>query len=67
MRSPEGLGDAGSSEQRREGDADSGVAEGDRRHTVMQTNGQGRKRGLERGVLYIVSKCANTRKASSTA
>jgi len=43
MRCPEGLGDAGSSEQRQEGDADGGVDEGDRRHIVVQTNRQGRK------------------------
>jgi hypothetical protein len=53
--------------QRREGDADGGVDEGDRRHTVVQANGQGRKGRSEGGVLYIVSKCANTCKASSTA
>ena len=42
MRCPlaEGLGDARSSEHRREGDADGGVGEGDRRHSVVQVNGQ---------------------------
>jgi hypothetical protein len=46
--------------QRREGDADGGVDEGDRRHTVVQANGQGRQGQSEGGVLYIVSKCAIT-------
>jgi len=36
MRCPEGLGGARSSEHRREGDADGGVGEGDRRHSVVR-------------------------------
>jgi len=40
MCCPEGLGDARSSEHRREGDTDGGVGEGDRRHNVVQVNGQ---------------------------
>ena len=40
MRCPEGLGDARSSEHRREGDTDGGVGEGDRRHNVVRVNGQ---------------------------
>jgi hypothetical protein len=36
MRCPEGLGDAGSSEQRQEANADGGVDEGDRRYIVSK-------------------------------
>ena len=43
MHCPEGLGDAGSSEQRRKGEVDGGVDEGDRRHIVVQVNRQVRK------------------------
>jgi len=37
-----------------------GVDGGDRRHTVVQANGQERKGRSEGGVLYIVSKHGNT-------
>ena len=65
-RSSLNAGHTRSSENRREGDADSGFGEGDRRHSVVRVNGQeAGKKGRPEGGVW--SKCANSCKASSTA